>query len=73
MIRLVAIDIDGTLLDSRWHLPDRNREAIVAAVAPGVEVALVTGRMYGFAQPIIDLLPCPVTAIVSNGAIVRRA
>jgi hypothetical protein len=71
MIRLVAIDIDGTLLDSRWQLPDRNREAVVAAVARGVEVALVTGRMYGFAQPIIGLLPCPVTAIVSNGAVVK--
>jgi len=73
MVRLVAIDIDGTLLDSRWQLPDRNREAICAAVALGVEVALVTGRMYGFAQPIIGLLPCPVTAIVSNGALVRTA
>jgi hypothetical protein len=73
MIRLVAIDIDGTLLDSRWQLPDRNREAICTAVARGVEVALVTGRMYGFAQPIIGLLPCPVTAIVSNGALVRTA
>jgi hypothetical protein len=71
MIRLVAIDIDGTLLDSRWQLPDRNRDAICAAVAAGVEVALVTGRMAGFAQPVIDLLPCPVTAIVSNGAVVR--
>ena len=71
MIRLVAIDIDGTLLDSRWQLPDRNREAICAAVDAGVEVAIVTGRRYDFARPVIDLLPCPVTAIVSNGAIVR--
>jgi len=71
MIRLVAIDIDGTLLDSRWQLPDRNRDAICAAVGDGVEVAIVTGRRYDFAKPILDLLPCPVTAIVSNGAIVR--
>ena len=71
MIRLVAIDIDGTLLDSHSQLPGRNRDAIVAAVEQGIEVALVTGRMYGFAQPIIGLLPCPVTAIVSNGALVR--
>lgn len=71
MIRLVAIDIDGTLLDSRWRLPDRNRDAIVAAVDQGTEVALVTGRAYGFARPVIDLLPCPITAIVSNGALVR--
>lgn len=72
-IRLIAIDIDGTLLDSRWQLPRRNRDAIVAAVDQGVEVAIVTGRRYDFARPILDLLPCPVTAIVSNGAIVRRA
>ncbi|MGE5199427.1 MAG: HAD family hydrolase [Rhodospirillaceae bacterium] len=71
MIRLVAIDIDGTLLDSRWQLPDRNREAVCAAVGQGAEVALVTGRMYGFAQPVLSLLPCPITAIVSNGAVVR--
>ncbi len=71
MIRLVAIDIDGTLLDSRWRLPDRNRDAIAAAIGQGVEVALVTGRAYGFARPVIDLLPSPVTAIVSNGALVR--
>jgi len=73
MIRLVAIDIDGTLLDSRWQLPERNREAICAAVGAGVEVAIVTGRRYDFARPIIALLPCPVTAIVSNGAIVRSS
>jgi hypothetical protein len=72
-IRLVAIDIDGTLLDSRWQLPDRNRDAIAAAVEQGVEVALVTGRRYDFARPIIELLPCGVTAIVSNGAIVRSS
>ena len=71
MIRLVAIDIDGTLLDTRWQLPDRNRDAICDAVRAGVEVAIVTGRMSSFAQPVLDLLPCPVTAIVSNGAVVR--
>ena len=72
-IRLVAIDIDGTLLDSRWQLPDRNRDAVARAAADGVEVAIVTGRRYDFAKPIIDLLPCSVTAIVSNGAIVRSS
>jgi hypothetical protein len=71
MVRLVAIDIDGTLLDSHWQLPDANRDAVCAAVGAGVEVAIVTGRMYGFAQPVISLLPCPVTAIVSNGAVVK--
>ena len=35
LIRLVAIDIDGTLLDSRWQLPDRNRDAIARAATWG--------------------------------------
>ena len=43
---LVVFDWDGTLLDSRWQLPDANRDAICAAVDAGVEVAIVTGRMY---------------------------
>ena len=70
-IRLVAIDIDGTLLDSQWRLPARNYDAIAAAIDQGIEIAVVTGRRYDFARPVIDLLPRPITAIVSNGAIVR--
>ena len=50
MIRLLAIDIDGTLLDSRGRLPDAHREALVDASARGVEIALVTGRSFHFTQ-----------------------
>ena len=71
-IRLIAIDIDGTLLDSRWELPARNRAALAEAARRGIEIAIVTGRRYDFARPILDQLPCPITAIVSNGALVRR-
>lgn len=70
-IRLVAIDIDGTLLDSRGLMPDANRAAIHDAVAAGVHVALVTGRSYPFARPVADSLPDAITLIVSNGAIER--
>jgi len=72
-IRLVAIDIDGTLLDSRWQLPERNRRAISDAVTRGVEVAIVTGRRHDFARPVFDQLGCPITAITANGAMVRTA
>src|SRR5688572_30512870 len=70
-VRLIGIDIDGTLLDSRGQMPDANREAIHEAVAAGIHVALVTGRSYPFARPIADPLPSAVTLIVSNGAIER--
>lgn len=71
MIRLIGIDVDGTLLDSRGHLPDANREAIFEAVASGIHVALVTGRSYPFARPVADTLPESVTLIVSSGAVER--
>ena len=71
MIRLIGIDVDGTLLDSRGHLPDANRDAIFEAVAAGIHVALVTGRSYPFARPVADPLPESVTLIVSSGAVER--
>ncbi|HEY6386772.1 MAG TPA: HAD-IIB family hydrolase [Candidatus Acidoferrum sp.] len=70
-VRLIALDIDGTLLDSRWQLPEANRAAITAATRQGIEVALVTGRRHDFALPIALQLGAPVTMIVSNGAIIR--
>ena len=70
-VRLIAIDIDGTLLDSRWQLPPTNREAIVAAVTRGIEVALVTGRRFDFALPIAGEIPCALTMIVNNGALIK--
>ena len=51
-IRLIGIDIDGTLLDSRSRLPERNRRAVRAAVDRGIHVVLVTGRAYHHAMPI---------------------
>ena len=70
-VRLIALDIDGTLLDSRWKLPEANRAAIAEASRRGIEVALVTGRRYDFAMPIARELDSPLTMIVSNGALVR--
>jgi Cof subfamily protein (haloacid dehalogenase superfamily) len=70
-VRLIALDIDGTLLDSRWDLPEANRSAIAAATHRGIEVALVTGRRYDFALPIVHKIGSPLTMIVNNGALIR--
>ena len=72
-IRLIALDIDGTLLDGQSQLPDINRQAILDAAARGIEVALVTGRRYDFAMPIARQIPCPLTMIVNNGALVKSS
>ncbi|MBI3405834.1 MAG: HAD family phosphatase [Acidobacteria bacterium] len=70
-IRLIAIDLDGTLLNSEHAVPRENAQAIAAAVERGVEVAIVTGRRYDFAMPIANAIPCPLTMIVNNGALVK--
>jgi Cof subfamily protein (haloacid dehalogenase superfamily) len=73
MIRLLAIDIDGTLLDSRGRVPDAHRSALSEAIQHGVEVALVTGRSFHFTRPVVEQLALPVTLIVNNGAVVKDA
>lgn len=70
-VRLIALDIDGTLLNSRWEVSPANRAAIAEATRRGIEVALVTGRRYDFAMPVRRQIEAPVTMIVNNGALVR--
>ncbi len=72
MIRFIALDIDGTLLDSAWQVPAANRQAIRRATDAGIEVALVTGRRFDFARPVIDQIDAPLTLIVSGGALVKQ-
>jgi hypothetical protein len=67
-IRLVAIDLDGTLLTSSATVSPANRQALEEAVARGVQVVVVTGRRFQSAQKILQQLPCPHTLISSNGA-----
>lgn len=71
MIRLIGVDVDGTLLDSHGRMPDENVAAIEDAVAAGIHVVLVTGRSYPWARPVAEKLPEAVTLIVSNGAVER--
>jgi Cof subfamily protein (haloacid dehalogenase superfamily) len=72
MIRLLAVDIDGTLLDSRGRLPDAHREALAEAAARGVAIALATGRSFHFTAHVAEALALPLTLIVNNGAVVKE-
>jgi Cof subfamily protein (haloacid dehalogenase superfamily) len=70
-VRLIALDIDGTLLNSRWEVSEANRAAIAEATRRGIEVALVTGRRYDFALLVVRQVESPLTMMVNNGALVR--
>jgi len=71
MLRLLALDIDGTLLDSDGRIPTANHHAVARAIDAGIEVVLATGRRYDSARPIFEALPDALTLILSNGAIVK--
>jgi Cof subfamily protein (haloacid dehalogenase superfamily) len=70
-IKLIAMDIDGTLLDSRGQLPEKNARAVAEAASRGLEIVLVTGRRFDFARPIADELKCDLHLIVNNGALIK--
>jgi 5-amino-6-(5-phospho-D-ribitylamino)uracil phosphatase len=71
--RLVALDIDGTLVDANGFLPDAVAEAVKLVVEAGVPVVLSTGRSWHGTRPLFEWLDLPPGPIVcSNGAVVMR-
>jgi Cof subfamily protein (haloacid dehalogenase superfamily) len=72
-IKLIALDIDGTLLNSRFEVSLANQSAIGEATRRGIEVVIVTGRRYDFALPVVRQINSPLTMIVNNGALVRTS
>jgi Cof subfamily protein (haloacid dehalogenase superfamily) len=71
MIKCIATDMDGTLLNSVQQISGENKAAILKAQAQGVEVVVATGRSYQEARYVLDAagLECPVIGV--NGAEVR--
>ena len=70
-IRLIAADIDGTLLNPEFRISDLDLGALRRAHHAGIEVVLVTGRRHTFALPIAQMLGFDIWVISSNGAITR--
>ncbi len=69
--RLVALDIDGTIVDHEGVLPDEMRRAIRRVAMAGVPVVLTTGRSWHATRPVFEALELPAgPAISSNGAVV---
>jgi len=70
-LRLIAIDIDGTLLNPEFKISATDIATLQHAHAQGIEVILVTGRRHTFALPIAQQLGFDLWLISSNGAITR--
>jgi hypothetical protein len=72
--KMIAVDIDGTLLPSAGTLVSRrNRRALAEAQAAGIEIVIATGRRQAYATPLIDPIGLrPETVLItSNGAVTR--
>jgi len=73
MIKLIASDLDGTLLNDEWKISPRNIEAIRQAVEKGVKVTLATGRMAAATRKYARELGLDVPIITYHGALVEQA
>lgn len=69
-VRLVATDLDGTLVRSDGSISDRTAAALVAVEEAGIDVVFVTGRPLRWAEDVFSYVGRHGFAIVSNGALV---
>jgi 5-amino-6-(5-phospho-D-ribitylamino)uracil phosphatase len=71
MYRLLAIDIDGTLVNSRDQLTPATAAALARAGKAGIHVVLATGRRYSHALPLVQQLGIDVPLVTASGALVK--
>jgi Cof subfamily protein (haloacid dehalogenase superfamily) len=69
--RLLALDVDGTLLDPAGELRSAVQEAVMAVQQRGLRVVLCTGRRFRTARPLAQALQLDGPLVVHNGALVK--
>ena len=69
--RLLALDIDGTIVNSRHELGPHTQEAILRAKSAGVEIVLATGRRYRRVLPLVESLEIAVPVVTTSGALIK--
>jgi cof-like hydrolase len=75
MIKLIAVDMDGTLLNNEKHIAEAQREALKKAASAGIKVVLCTGRPLFGVLPLykeLDLSSNEGYAILNNGCEIRK-
>ena len=73
MYRLIAIDLDGTLLNSSKKISEENREAVNRLISLGYQVVIATGRRYYSAKMLVKDLDSHLVIMANNGNIVRSS
>jgi Cof subfamily protein (haloacid dehalogenase superfamily) len=70
--RLLAVDLDGTLMDPNGMLTDAARQAVTEAQDAGLQVVLCTGRRFRTTLPVLRTLELEGCVVVNNGAVVKE-
>jgi HAD superfamily hydrolase (TIGR01484 family) len=69
--RILALDVDGTLLDADGHLRPRTADAVARAARAGIRPVLCTGRRYRRARAVTEQLGLDAPIVCNSGAIVK--
>jgi len=70
--RLLALDIDGTVVNSRDELTPATRDALRRAADAGVQIVLATGRRYSRTLPLVEPLGIDAPLVTASGALIKR-
>ena len=70
--KLVCIDMDGTLLNSKHKVSKTSKEVLIKAHNKGVKIVISTGRMYSDAEFFSNLIGVKAPVIASNGAFIKE-
>ena len=71
ILKMIAMDLDGTLLDEEKNISQKDREAVREAIDRGYLVTLATGRMYRSALSYAQELGIKLPLVTYNGALVK--
>lgn len=71
--KLVAIDLDDTLLGNDLKISEKNKEFLQKAIDKGLLVTIATGRMFCSAQPFVTELNLNVPVITYQGALIKNS
>ncbi len=71
-IKLIALDVDGTIMDKSYRISDRVKNTISCAVKKGIKVMIATGRMYSATVPTAVELGLKTPLIVYQGSLIKE-
>lgn len=72
MYKMIAIDLDGTLLNSNKEISEENQKSIKLAIEKGIRVLICSGRIYPGAKIFAEQLSVEGPMIVCNGAVIKE-